>query len=211
MPAAAPGAGSRRSSHALPAVAVPAPRSAWLSWPRAGPRIPWCSDLPRRTPSTAPSSTVAVRVWSLAQISLGRAVRIVPVCGFSAFGNMRDGASNWASRISRSTCAFDVRTSWKTQPGPTLCDGPRRKTEKPRGPLGFLEQRRVAPCGLGSTPPEHSPRLCGDSSLIVKTRTRQFPFVRHAHHAVGFLREGRSGAAHGFGLRQTKGRPASRR
>jgi hypothetical protein len=59
---------------------------------------------------TWPSSTLAVRVWSLAQTSLGRAMMIVPVCRFSAFRNMRDGASNCASRISRSTLAFDVRT-----------------------------------------------------------------------------------------------------
>ena len=68
-------------------------------------------------------------VWSLAQTSLGRSVMIVPVCGFSGFGNVRDGASNCASRISRSTRAFDVRTS-RSAAAPTLCDGLRRKTEK---------------------------------------------------------------------------------
>jgi hypothetical protein len=41
---------------------------------------------------------------------IGRAVMIVPMCRFSAFRNMRDGASYCASRISRNPLAFDVRT-----------------------------------------------------------------------------------------------------
>ena len=49
-------------------------------------------------------------VWSLAQTSLGRSVRIVPVWGFSVLGSVQDGASNCSSLISRSTRAFDVRT-----------------------------------------------------------------------------------------------------
>jgi hypothetical protein len=59
-------------------------------------------------------------VWSLAQISLGRSVMIVPGWGFVGFGSVRDGASNFASRISRSTRALDVRTCWKRSRAHTL-------------------------------------------------------------------------------------------
>src|SRR5258708_10012207 len=75
----------------------------------------------------------------------------------------------------------------------------------------FFQQCSIAPSRLWSPPSEHSPGLCGDFSLIVKTGTRHLPCARDTHHAVTSSREGRSGAAHGFGLRQTKGRPASRR
>src|SRR2546426_2912513 len=58
---------------------------------------------------------------------------------------------------------------------------------------------------------QHSLGLRGDAELIVKAGTRHLPFPRYAHHAVESSREGRSGAAHGFDLRQAKGRAASRR
>src|SRR3989454_565393 len=69
----------------------------------------------------------------------------------------------------------------------------------------------VAALRLRSAPPQHSLGLRGDAELIVKARTRHLPFPRYAHHAVESSREGRSGAAHGFDLRQAKGRAASRR
>src|SRR5207245_4313787 len=69
----------------------------------------------------------------------------------------------------------------------------------------------VAALRLRSAPPQHSLRLRGDAELIVKARTRHLPFPRYAHHAVESSREGRSGAAHGFDLRQANGRAASRR
>src|SRR2546422_11072728 len=62
---------------------------------------------------------------------------------------------------------------------------------------------------LRSAPPQHSLGLRGDAELIAKARTRHLPFPRYAHHAVESSREGRSGAAHGFDLRQAKGRAAS--
>src|SRR3989449_4368130 len=64
---------------------------------------------------------------------------------------------------------------------------------------------------LRSAPPQHSLGLRGDAELIVKAGTRHLPFPRYAHHAVESSREGRSGAAHGFDLRQAKGRAASMR
>jgi hypothetical protein len=73
------------------------------------------------------------------------------------------------------------------------------------------EQRGIAPSGLRSPPPENPVRLRGQSTLVIKAGTRQLPLARHAHHAVAPFREGRSGAAHGFGLRQAKGRSASMR
>src|SRR3989441_3094958 len=69
----------------------------------------------------------------------------------------------------------------------------------------------VAALRLRSAPPQHSLGLRGDAELIVKARTRHLPFPRYAHHAVESSREGRSGAAHGFDLRQAKGRAASMR
>src|SRR5713226_8665810 len=69
----------------------------------------------------------------------------------------------------------------------------------------------VAALRLRSTPPQHSLGLRGDAELIVKAGTRHLPFPRYAHHAVESSREGRSGAAHGFDLRQAKGRAASMR
>jgi hypothetical protein len=51
---------------------------------------------------------------------VGRAVMIVPVWGFSALESVRAGATNCASRISRSTRAFDVRTSAKRSRAHTL-------------------------------------------------------------------------------------------
>src|SRR2546425_13302667 len=69
----------------------------------------------------------------------------------------------------------------------------------------------VAALRLQSAPPQHSLGLRGDAELIVKARTRHLPFPRYAHHAVESSREGRSGAAHGFDLRQAKGRAASMR
>ena len=61
------------------------------------------------------------------------------------------------------------------------------------------------------------PRRCrtrsGCAAILAdnKSWNAPSPIARDTHHAVTSSREGRSGAAHGFGLRQTKGRPASRR
>src|SRR5271170_215216 len=152
---------------------------------------------------------VVVMVWSLAQTSLGCAVMIEPVCGFAGFGTVRDGASNCASRISRSTRAFDVRTSSKRSRAHTFAMTLAVKGRGSDDLADLLEQHRIAPSGLRPPPPEHSPGMCGVFSLMVKAGTRHLPFARHAHHAITSSREGRGAAAHGFGLRQTKGRPAS--
>jgi hypothetical protein len=87
---------------------------------------------------------------------------------------------------------------------PTLCDDHRRKTTRPPALRGSSRTTPRHSKPSSARDAEHSPGLCDDFSLIVKAGTRHLPFTRHAHHAVTPSREGRSGTAHGFGLRQTQ-------
>ena len=58
--------------------------------------------------------------FSLIVVTQVLAAVVVPVWGLAGFGSVRDGTSNCAARISRSTRAFDVRTGWKRSRAHTL-------------------------------------------------------------------------------------------
>src|SRR2546426_3117959 len=103
------------------------------------------------------------------------------------------------------------RSLLKAQPRPHFAMALAIKRRGRQDLADLSGQCLVAALRLRSAPPQHSLGLRGDAELIVKARTRHLPFPRYAHHAVESSCEGRSGAAHGFDLRQAKGRPASMR
>ena len=122
------------------------------------------------------------------------------------------GASSWASRISRSTRALDVRTPCHRSRAHTLrWPSPRKGAAASTARISLQQARRHSTAASARASRGAAARRCPPRLAQVHRGSRQLPHPAHPRQTIAPLRGGRAGLAHSLGLRRGKGRLASSR